>query len=216
MAINREPAAVLRDEIIAEARRAYDGIINRAREEAERILATARADAKKAREEQLERARAEATRRRELILATVAVEIGRLRVGRVDSLLQSIYREARGQLLSRVSFTYREAIVNLAARAVSCMTGVAFVLKVPDRDRTLLGDGLAEEVSNRVGRSPLHISLAYDPEITDGGVVVEDAEARQTWDNRFLARLERVWPELRQQIAVKASLVPNTEARGYG
>ena len=60
----------------------------------------------------------------------------------------------------------------------------------------------------------MNVSVSYDPEITGGGVIVEDGEARQIWDNRFLKRLERMWPELRRQIAVQTSLVPKTESGG--
>jgi len=95
------------------------------------------------------------------------------------------------------------------------MEGAVFVVKVSEGDRTLLGDGLAEEVAHRVGRSSLNVTVEYDPEIRGGGVVVEDAEARQMWDNRLLKRLERMWPELRRQIALEASFVPKTESGGY-
>jgi vacuolar-type H+-ATPase subunit E/Vma4 len=73
---------------------------------------------------------------------------------------------------------------------------------------------LADEVAHRVGRPALNVSVSYDPEITGGGVIVEDGEARQIWDNRFLKRLERMWPELRRQIAVQTSFVPKTESGG--
>jgi vacuolar-type H+-ATPase subunit E/Vma4 len=46
------------------------------------------------------------------------------------------------------------------------------------------------------------------------GVIVEDAEGRQMWDNRFLKRLERMWPELRRHIAVQVSFVPGTGSGG--
>jgi len=94
------------------------------------------------------------------------------------------------------------------------MAGSAFVLKASEGDRTLLGDGLAEEVARRVGKSSLNITVTFDQEITGGGVVVEDADARQVWDNRLFKRLERMWPELRRQIAMEASFVPKTASGG--
>jgi vacuolar-type H+-ATPase subunit E/Vma4 len=94
------------------------------------------------------------------------------------------------------------------------MAGIAFVVKVSEADRTLLSDGLAEEITHRVGRPALNVTVSYEPDITGGGVIVEDAEARQMWDNRLLKRLERMWPELRRQIAVQVSFVPKTESGG--
>jgi vacuolar-type H+-ATPase subunit E/Vma4 len=41
--------------------------------------------------------------------------------------------------------------------------------------------------------------------------VVTDAEGRQTWDNSLEARLERMWPDLRNRIADWAGLTPGRE-----
>lgn len=212
MATNRDSAGTLREEILEEARRKSEEIVRRARQDAENLLAAAAVEASRVREEQLDRARAEAVRRRELIQAMVPVETGRLRVARIESLLESVHEEARQRLLARRGFQYREAVINLAALAISRMAGVAFVAKVPEADRTLLGDGLCEEVMHRVGNSALKVTLSFDPDITEGGVIVEDAEACRIWDNGLLRRLERMWPELRRQIALRASFVPKTES----
>jgi vacuolar-type H+-ATPase subunit E/Vma4 len=212
MATNQDSAGILREEILAEARRQSEGILERARQYTEDALATAAAEADKVRGEQLDQARAEAARRRELILATVPVEEGRMRIARVESLLESVHEEARQRLVAHDGFEYREAVIALAARAAGRMAGVAFVVKVSEAGRTLLGDGLAEEVTHRVGRSALNVTVSYESDITGDGPVVEDAEGHQMWDNRFLKRLERMWPELKQQIAVQASLVPKRES----
>ena len=214
MATNQDSAWVLREEILAEARRESEEIVNRARQGAESLLAAAAAEATKVREEQLDQARTEAARRSGLVLASVPVEAGRLRDARVESLLESVQEEVRQRLLALDGLSYREAVITLAALAASRMAGVAFVVKVAEVDRILLGDGLADEVAHRVGRPALNVSVSYDPEITGGGVIVEDGEARQIWDNRFLKRLERMWPELRRQIAVQTSFVPKTESGG--
>jgi len=211
---NQDSAGILREEILAEARRESQEILNRARQDAQDVLATAAAGADKVREEQLDRARAEAARRSELILATVPVEAGRMRIARVESLLESVHEEARQRLLAHDGFEYREAVITLAADAATQMAGVAYVMKVSEAGRTLLGDGLAEEVTHRVGRSALNVTVSYEPDVMGDGVIVEDAEGRQMWDNRFLKRLERMWPELRRHIAVQVSFVPKTELGG--
>jgi vacuolar-type H+-ATPase subunit E/Vma4 len=214
MATNQDSAWVLREEILAEARRESEEIVNRARQGAESLLAAAAAEATKVREEQLDQARTEAARRSGLVLASVPVEAGRLRDAHIESLLESVQEEVRQRLLALDGLSYREAVITLAALAASRMAGVAFVVKVAEVDRALFGDGLADEVAHRVGRPALNVSVSYDPEITGGGVIVEDGEARQIWDNRFLKRLERMWPELRRQIAVQTSFVPKTESGG--
>jgi vacuolar-type H+-ATPase subunit E/Vma4 len=95
------------------------------------------------------------------------------------------------------------------------MAGDGFVVKLSEADQTILGDGLAEEIAHRVGR-PVSITISYEPGITESGVIIEDTEARQVWDNRLVKRLERLWPELRRQVAVEATFVPKTGSGGDG
>ena len=211
---NHHAPEILREEILADARRESEGIIRRAQQEAETLLANAAADADKVRQERLDQARVEAARRKELILATVPVEAGRLRAARVEALLQSVCDEVRRRLLAREGLDYRETIVALAAEAVSQMAGETFAVKLSPPDRADLGAGLAEEIVRRVGRLPLSITLSNETTITGGGLLVQDSEGRQVWDNRFAPRLQRLWPELRRQIAVQTALVAGSGSRG--
>ena len=203
---------VLRDEILADARRESDQILRRAQEQAQAILGKATAEAEKVRRDWLDHASTEASRRKELILATVQLEAGRLRSARVEALLQSVCDEVRRRLLAREGLEYREVLVELAAEALSKMVGEAFLVKLSPGDYTEFGVGLAENISHRVGRSPLNISISADATGTGGGVLVQDTDGRQVWDNRLAARLERLWPELRRQIAVQTALVATSDA----
>jgi vacuolar-type H+-ATPase subunit E/Vma4 len=213
--MNQNSTEVLREEILAAARREGEEIVSRARQDAEVFLTSAVAEADRIRQEQLDQARAEAARQSELILATVTVETGRLRAARVEALLESVYEEACQRLVAREGFEYLETVIGLASHAISQMAGVGFVVKLSEADQTILGDGLAEEIAHRVGR-PVGIAISYEPGITEGGVIVEDTEARQMWDNRLVKRLERLWPELRRQVAVEATFVPKTGSGGDG
>jgi vacuolar-type H+-ATPase subunit E/Vma4 len=204
---NHDSPEILCEEILTDARRDSEEILQRAQQEAEALLARAAAEADRARLERLDQARAEAAHGKELILATVSIEAARLSLARVETLLDAVREEAEGRLKSRDGFDYRESVVFLAADAVGRMAGETFVIRLPEEDRALLGDGLAEEIASRAGRSPVRVTVSYEPTVTGGGPIVEDAEGRQMWDNRFPARLERLWPELRRRIAVETSLV---------
>ena len=205
----------MREEILVDARKEGEEIVSRARQDAEVFLTKAAAEADQARQERLDHARAEAARQSALILATVTVETGRLRAARIEALLESVYEEAHQRLLAHEGFEYRETIIGLASHAISQMAGVDFVVKLSETDCTILGDALAGEIAHRVGR-PVSITVLPEPGITGDGVIVEDAEARQVWDNRLVKRLERLWPELRRQIAVQANFVPKTGSGGDG
>lgn len=215
MTMDQNSTEVLREEILAAARREGEEIVSRARQDAEVFLTSAVGEAERIRQEQLDQARAEAARQSELILATVTVETGRLRAARVEALLESVYEEACQRLVAREGFEYLETVIGLASHAISQMAGDGFVVKLSEADQTILGDGLAEEIAHRVGR-PVSITISYEPGITESGVIVEDTEARQVWDNRLVKRLERLWPELRRQVAVEATFVPKTGSGGDG
>jgi len=210
---NPNSPEVLSGEILAEAGRERDEIIRRARQESEALLAAATAEADKIRREKLDSARAEAARRSELMLAAIPVETGRLRSARIEAILEDIREEARRQLLA-LNFDCHETVVALAAEAIRRMPGTDFVLKLSAAEHAGFGDKLASEIAQRAGRSPLNLTISADPAMTGGGVIVQDAAGIRVWDNRLPARLERLWPELRRQIAAHASLAEKNEPTG--
>lgn len=203
----------LSEAILAEGGRERDEIIRRAQQESGLTLATAVAEADKIRREQLDSARAEAARRGELILATIPVETGRLRSARIEGILESVHEEARRELQA-CKLDGHKIVVTLAIEAIHRMPGTDFILKISTADHAVFGDKLAEEICQRAGRSLLNITIAADSTVTDAGVVVESADGFQIWDNRLLPRLERLWPELRRQIAAQTPLVGKSERAG--
>ncbi len=215
MTTNQNNTEVLRQEILADARREGEETILRATREAEAFLNRSAAEADRIGQELLDQARSEATRQSGLIMAAVPVETGRLRAARMEALLESVYEEACRRLQAREGFEYRETVISLASHAIDRMEGNAFVVRLSEGDRETLGDGLAEAIIRSVGRSTA-ITISYEPDFAEGGVIVEDAEVRQVWDNRLLKRLDRLWPELKRQIAVDENFVPKTGSRGDG
>ena len=213
MTTDQSSTEKLREEILADAGREAEKIVMRAKQDAEDLLAGTAAETDRLRKERLNEANEEAAHQSELILATVPVEIDRLRAARIEALLATIYEEAGEQLLAREGFGYRKTLVALAAHAIHRMEGDDFVVKLSGEDQAALGDALAEEITGRVDRQ-VNITISNTPDISEGGVIVEDGEARQVWDNRLLKRLERLWPELRRQIAAQANFVPKTGSGG--
>jgi vacuolar-type H+-ATPase subunit E/Vma4 len=198
---NPNSPEMLSEEILALAQRECGEILRRAEAEAAAILASAAAEVEKNRREKLALARAEAARRSDLLLASILVETGRLRSAHLETILESIREDARRELLTRNSDGL-ELVATLAAEAVRRMPGADFVLLVSAADLAAFGDKLAGEIGRRTGRAPLNLSVSADPAMA-GGVVVRDAAGLRIWDNRLLPRLERLWPELRRQIAAR-------------
>jgi vacuolar-type H+-ATPase subunit E/Vma4 len=216
-ASNRESQRALCEDVLAQARQQAEQVIRSARQEAEALLAKAAAEAEAARQQRLDLAQAQAAHRRELLLASVPLEVSRLRAARVETLLHSIHATVRQRLLAREGFDYRQALIALAAEAVRQMWGEVFVVKLSTADLAALREGLAEAIAHRAGRATgLCIQLAADPSITEGGVLIQDSEGHQVWDNRLLVRLERLWPELRRGIVAGAALEGKESAPGGG
>jgi vacuolar-type H+-ATPase subunit E/Vma4 len=214
---NQQSQQVLCDEILAEAQLQCEQVIRSARQQAEALLARASAEAERTLRQRLALAGAEAVRRREMLLATVPLETGRLRSAKLETLLRSLYEKVHGRLLTRNGFDYRETLIVLAVEAVTRMAGDSVIVKLSTADRAALGEGLIDEIMRRVQHSPgLSITLSDEPAITEGGLIIEDSGGRQVWDNRLPVRLDRMWPELRREVALGASLVPESGRAGGG
>lgn len=213
---------VLCAEILAEARRQREHIVQAARQQAEALLARTTQAAEDVRQQKLEAARTAAARRREQILAAVPLDAKRLRSAAIESELQSIFEHAQRELQGvRVAAretpveTVRETLVSLAAEAIRQMVADAFVIKLSPADHAALAEGLEREIARRLGDgASLTITISADPSLDQAGVVIEDHESRQVWDNRLPARLKRMWPELRQQIALGASRMADCGSAG--
>lgn len=201
-------------EILDEARRESEKLARHAHDEADALIAKAGEESDRLRQERLAQARAEAARNAELILATVPIETHRQRSAGIEALLQTILEQARQQLASRQGFDYRETLVALATEAMERMVGDSFVAKLSAADRAAFGKALAEEIPSRLARSSLRITCSDEPTVIEGGLMVQDDSGRQVWDNRLAARLERMWPELRRQLAVRTRLIAASPTAG--
>mgnify|MGYP000897908851 CR=1 FL=1 len=213
MTTDQSSTETLRNEILADVQKECEEIILNAKRQAEIFLTGIDTETKRIKKEKLDWAYAEAARRSELILSTVPVETGRLRAARIEALLESVYDEVRKRLLAKEGFQYKDSVILLASYAINHMAGDEFVVKLSEDDYDTIGINITDEIIKRVER-PVNITVLKEPDISGGGVIVEDKEARQVWDNTFLKRLERLWPIFRRHIAVQASFVPKIGAAG--
>lgn len=204
---------VLRDEILAGARRQAEERLSRAKADAEALLVKTEADAAKEKAEKLQSARTAAQTLSEQIMGRLPVDVGRMRSARVETLLESVHAEVRRRVVAREGFDYRQAVVALVARAVARMEGTRFVVAVSEADRKALGDGWVDEVKRLAGRGGLELTLAPEPAKVAGGVVVRDAEGRQMCDDSLESRLARFWPAARREIAVQTGFIPTSGTR---
>jgi V/A-type H+-transporting ATPase subunit E len=205
---------VLRDEILADAQRQATRVIRKAEREAKAILDKATSESQEERDSKLAAAQAEADRKRMLVLATVPVEIGRMRAARIEKELLALRDQVRSRLRDRKGFDYRETLEALAAEALAQMEGDTFILALSERDHKQFAARLAEAARKRAERPQVTVTVDDQPAPIAGGVVVRDPAGRQVWDNSLEARLDRLWPLLRSQIAQHLGFQASTHSSG--
>jgi V/A-type H+-transporting ATPase subunit E len=205
---------VLRDEILADAQRQGTRLIRKAEREAKAILDKATSESQHERDGKLAAAQAEADRKRMLALATVPVEIGRMRAARIEKELLALHDQARARLQAREGFDYRATLETLAAEALARMEGDTFILALAEQDHEQFAARLPEAARKRAQRPHLTVTVDDQPVPISGGVIVRDPPGRQVWDNSLEARLDRLWPLLRSQIAAHMGFQASTQSSG--
>ncbi len=200
--------------ILAEAHQECAHVLALARKQKEAVVADAVAEASRLKKERLARARAEADHCRELISATLPIEVARKRRSAIEALLETVHKSVRSRCEAAQDLESPLRQIALASDAIGRMQGDSFVVKLRRGPSRSEADGLARAIATGVGRSGLRIAVVEDLTIQSDGVLVRDTLGHQVWDNTCLARLERLWPELRRQIAVRVSLVPPARTRG--
>lgn len=186
----------LEREILADARKESAALLAAAGAEAAGIMAAAQARASGGKNAALEAARAEGARRREMLLASVPSEAAGLRAARMEGLLAAVKGRTRALLAAEASGT---ALASLAAEAAAGIGGDSFVFSAAPGSGL---QGLAAEIGRMAGLGPVELRFEEDPEMT-GGVIARSADGRRRWDNSLDGRLERIWPELRREIAAE-------------
>ncbi|MEI6515924.1 MAG: V-type ATP synthase subunit E family protein, partial [bacterium] len=199
--IKQSSDSLLCGEILNDARREGERLIQQAREEAESFIRQTVAQEENTRKEQLETVRQNVTRHAEQILATVPIETERLRRVRLESELNTILDEVHRKLLAREGFDYAESLVSCATEAIRRMDGNEFVVKLSPEDHAAYAGTLTVEIQNRSGRPRVTLAFQDDPTITGGGLIVLSGDGHQQFDARFSAKLARLWPTLRRQLA---------------
>ncbi len=193
---------VLADEILAEA----DGKAERARQRGERearqIVARARQQALEAADQVLATARERGERIAASILASVEAEAQRDLLAAREAELDRLFDAARQRLADKGSYNYPAVLATLAAQAIEAMAADEVIIELCEQDRALATDAWLDEVRRRVGR-PVTIDVSASHAPIDGGLIVRSADGRLLYDNSFRARLERLKPELRRQLAAR-------------
>jgi vacuolar-type H+-ATPase subunit E/Vma4 len=152
--------------------------------------------------------------------ARVEQEVARLRLFAYESVIDAVRARTVERLRElAASDEHREMLARLALAAIAGMSGHRFelVLRAPDRERW--GEELASQVATTAGnqlRRALQVRLAEDTIAAMGGLMVRGADGHELADQTFEARMERLWPAIRTEVAamVPEAGGPRTEGEG--
>lgn len=199
--VNSNASAVLCREVLSEANRRRDEILQRARSEAGQLLAEAQARVDRMRQERLTAAQAEASRRAQAILASIAVESNRRRSEQLEECIRTIHDGIVKALRSLDGPEYCQAVLQAIASALPQFRGETVVMRISPERVGFLGNGLEKEIRLHSERSFSGLEIRTDPTLPDREAILQDRPGHQLWNLGLEARLGRSWPELRRQIA---------------
>lgn len=200
-----ESADALIEEILSDARKQAERKKRKAERKAEKIKSDAEDEAEAERERILEDARKKGSNEQRRIEALIPQERKSIQSRAVEGLLEHARRTGMERLRELVdSDEYRDILCRLAVEAIDQMSGDSFTLFLTDDDRKRLGEELAGEVAQAAREKldrEVEVRTSDEPIRATGGLQVTGADGHEMCDETFEARLERLWPRLRQKVA---------------
>ena len=199
----KNPVDILKQEILADAGRQSERILRKARQDADELKAEAEKTIAAERVKALGEADKEAARRTSLVLARVPVEVARIRANRSERVLESVRNAVRARLEAETMTSAR--LLSLVSDAVGLIDADCLV-SLSKSDKALL-----DQISGWTGsvaKDSGHAVEVADKPLPEGalGPYVVARDGSRLCDNRLKARLDRMWPALRCEIAVKLGL----------
>ena len=192
----------LSDEIIKDAEKRGDRARKKAERDGKKVLDDAAAEADAAAQKILGAARARAERVAQSILATVEQEMRRDLLETQEAELGKLFEAASQRLADRSAYDVPAVLAGLAAEAIGAMAVDKVTVQLTEADRAVATEAWLAEVRRRVGRD-VEIAVSEQPAAIAGGVIVRSADGRRLYDNSFAARLARLRPDLRRELAAR-------------
>lgn len=200
-----EQTEALEKQILEDARRQARPIKRRARRRAEEQVEEAREEAEQKRQEVLQKAREDAEAEAGRIKARTELEVANIRRRAREELLEGVRERAVERIKELTeSEDYPQMLIRLALRSVEAMDGRRFELLIRPEDRDAHGEEVAEKLRRAAGEKlgrEVTVSVAEETIGADAGLLVRREDGTQFCDQSCAARLERLWPELRQELA---------------
>jgi len=196
---------LLEQEIMSDAQKRVERTIKRAQAQADAVRQAAREEAEAHREAIMEKARVRAEEEARSIQARTEQELEKDQLRAIQDVLGHIRDEA-WRRIERLpgEEQYGGVLVRLALRAIENMRGDKFQILLSEDDRARWGARLPGQIADAVKRErgrEVEVELSDEKLDARGGLVVRSADGRQLADQTFPRRLERLWDQLRVELA---------------
>jgi len=183
--------------IIGDVKEEADHVLADARARAEDIRRQADERAQAERDKILQRARLEAETLRGQAAAAAQLDAQTLTLKRREQLLERVFAEARRQLTSAPQWPdYEQIARRLGREAVERLEADELLVHADERTRRVLSDEVLEDLGNELG---VHLR-AGEPLARGSGVVLETPDGHRRYDNTLETRLTRMQGGLRASV----------------
>jgi len=201
--INQENAQVICSKISEDADDEIKSILGAARKESEKINSAARKvieDKNQVIFKDLER---EIQKSREKILSSLNLEKKRLVLGEKDKFIQSVLAQVKKKAEDfRRESNYLEFLKNAIIEGVEVIEENNIEIYYSVLDERIFNDDFKDKIEKACSQIlKTECSLKFNKaDFSDLGVIVNSIDGRIMYDNRFLARLERVKEEVYMEL----------------
>jgi len=184
--------------MLSEAKAEAELIKTDAQAKADAIRQKAQAQAAGERSEILDRARQEAERLRGQVVATTQMKARTLELDHREKLLQSVFTSALQELHSVEQWNnYQEIALSLVREALLQLNSNKMKIRVDEYTRKFLTDQVLEEISKEL---KVHVSFGKPLDLQGTGVIVETDDGHLQFDNTLETRLTRLQNTLRSPV----------------
>ncbi len=204
---NEENADAICARIREDADYETKNMLERANKEVERIIKKAQEQAEKKKEEILKNADKEVEKSKERILSTINLEKKRLileeRSKFVEEVLDRVKMQAQDFRKSADYVNFLEKAIMEGAKVIDEGDIEIFYSFL---DEHIMHDGFIKKLENICSdtlKQKCSLKLKKS-DFKDPGVIVNSRDGRMMYDNRFLARLERIYDEVYMELLKEA------------
>jgi len=184
--------------MLSEAKAEAELIKADAQAKADAIRQKAQAQAAGERSAILDRARQEAERLRGQVIATTQMKARTMELDHREKLLQSVFTSALQELHAVEQWTnYQEIALNLVREALTQLNSNKMKIRADEYTQKFLTDQVLEEISKEL---KVHVSFGKPLDLRGTGVIVETDDGHLQFDNTLETRLSLLLNTLRSPV----------------